>query len=436
MKKIHIIGLTILTCIPTLLAAPREKQTQNPAIVFMVAGQSNAGGCGVYSPEMHKELGRDKARPLVPGTTASEIGLPTDAAAYTHSYIWLPKTGFERLDPMVNTRPDKRGEKMHGMELPMAHRLEKLFPNNDIYLIKHGPSGRNLYHDWNPAIEHAHYARWLEFTSKGLSQLSSEYPEVRVIGLYWDQGESDGDHADAYADNLANLIATFRKDAGIPELKVFIRKHIYRGGAMDPIIAAQEKVAANDSNAFLLDIELETLEKNYGTWSYTPNNIHINSKAFVELAKILMEDVLKNPGIESFDLCTAPPALVEDPDFIFTLQQPKKDKALLVMNNGDIELTIDCPSGIGSGKLIRRANAEKWPEQITLLIRLDDGKPLAELEGFTVRGKQGEIIHVSKQDPGALKIEKTASAMKVLIPGKILAGESEVDVQWIDFHRN
>jgi len=301
MKTIHLIALAVLTCIAPLFAAPKEKRTQNPAIVFMVAGQSNAGGCGIYSPEMHKELGRDKQRPLVPGTTAAEVGLPTDAAAYTHSYIWMPDTGFERLDPMVNTRPPQRDQKMHGMELPIVHRLEKRFPDNDIYIIKHGPSGRNLHHDWNPGREGGHYSRWLDISQKALTQLGKEYSEVRVIGLYWDQGESDTGHADVYADNLTHFIAKFRADSGLPELKVFIRKHIYRGGAMDKIIAAQEAVAAKDKNSFLLDIELDSLEKNYATWSYSPDNIHINSKAFVELARILMEDVLKNPELESFD---------------------------------------------------------------------------------------------------------------------------------------
>jgi Carbohydrate esterase, sialic acid-specific acetylesterase len=302
MNAIPFIGLAMLTCMTSLLAAPKEKQTKNAAIVFLVAGQSNAGGCGIYSPEMHKELGREKDRPLVPGTTAAEIGLPTDAAAYTHSYIWMPDTGFERLDPMVNTRPPKRDQKMHGMELPVVHRLEKRFPDNDIYVIKHGPSGRNLHQDWNPARQGQHYARFLDSSKKGLAQLSKEYPEVRVIGLYWDQGEADTKQADAYADHLSHLIATFRKDSGIPELKIFIRKHIYREGGMEKIIAAQEAVVAKEKNCFLLDIELESLEKNYATWSYTPNNIHINSKAFVELARILMEDVLKNPEIRSFAL--------------------------------------------------------------------------------------------------------------------------------------
>jgi len=127
-KTIHWVPFAILACGTPLIAAPREKQTRNPAIVFMVAGQSNAGGCGIFSPEMH------------------------------------------------------------GMELPVVYRLEKRFPDNDIYIIKHGPSGRNLHTDWNPSREGGHYARFLDSSRKGLAQLAKEYPEVRVIGLYWDQG--------------------------------------------------------------------------------------------------------------------------------------------------------------------------------------------------------------------------------------------------------
>jgi hypothetical protein len=296
------VSTMLLSSISSALGEMKAKQLNKAAIVFMVAGQSNAGGCGVYSPEMHKELGRDTKRPLIPGTTAAEVGLSTDAADYTHSYIWIQDTGFERLDPMVNTRPDKRGIKMHGMELPVVNQLENRFPDNDIYVIKHGPSGRTLYHDWNPDRDNGHYARWLGWYTSAIEQLSTEYPEVRVVGLYWDQGESDGSHADQYANNLTNLIATFRADSGLPELKVFIRKHIFHGGSMDVIIAAQEAVVGKDKHCFMLDIDRGTNEKNFETWSYSPNNIHLNSKAFVELARILSQDVLKNPNIESFDL--------------------------------------------------------------------------------------------------------------------------------------
>jgi hypothetical protein len=302
MRKMRLIGLMILACGGPLFGAPKEKQTQNPALVFMVAGQSNAGGCGVYSPEMHKELGRDKERPLIPGTTAAEVGLPTDAAHYTHSYIWMRNTGFERLDPMVNTRPDKRGIKMHGMELPVVHYLQRRFPDHDIYVIKHGPSGRTLFHDWNPDRDNALYARFLGYYREGMAQLNAQYPGVRVVGLYWDQGESDGPQADQYVDNLARLVARLREDCGLPALKVFIRKHLFPGGHMDTIIAAQQAVAEKDPHCYLLDIDLGTKEANFEAWAYSPGNIHLNSKAFVELARILMEDVLKNPEVGSFEL--------------------------------------------------------------------------------------------------------------------------------------
>ncbi len=283
------------------LGAMKEKQTQNPAIVFMVAGQSNAGGCGVYSPEFQKESGQDKS-PWPPGSTASENGLPTDPAHYTHSYIWMKKTGFERLDPMVNTRPDKLGIKYHGMELPVVHRLQKMFPDNDIYVIKHGPSGRTLFNDWNPDITNSIYGRYLGFYRAGMAQLSAEYPAVRVVGFYWDQGESDGSHADQYGENLTRFIAKLREDTKLPELKVFVRKHLFSGGAMDKIIAGQKEVVAKDKLCYLLDIDRGSSEANYEAWAYRPNNCHISSKAFVELTEILFRDVLKNPTIESFDL--------------------------------------------------------------------------------------------------------------------------------------
>jgi len=283
-------------------AAPKEKQTQNPAIVFLVAGQSNAGGCGVYSPEIHKERGLDQVRPLVPGSTAVEVGLSTNAADYTHSYIWMPKSGFERLDPMTNTRPTKPGIKNHGIELPVVNRLEKMFPDNDIYVIKYGPNGKSLHKDWNPENRQNRqscYARWIDWYSQAMAVLTREYPDVRVIGLYWDQGESDPRDTEQYSANLRNLIATFRKDSGITNLKFYLRKHLYN--SMETIIAAQQAVAGEDPNVHLLDIDLGSHEENDKAWSYSPNNIHISSKAFVELARLLFEQVLKEPVITSFD---------------------------------------------------------------------------------------------------------------------------------------
>ena len=69
------------------------------------------------------------------------------------------------------------------MELPVVHRLQKRFPENDIYVIKHGPSGRNLHHDWNPGREGGHYARWLDSCRKALAQLGARRGEAIVAEM-------------------------------------------------------------------------------------------------------------------------------------------------------------------------------------------------------------------------------------------------------------
>jgi hypothetical protein len=282
-------------------AAMREKQTGKPAIVFLVAGQSNAGGCGIFGQELEKRPRWGAERVFPEGSTADAVGLPTDASDYTHSYMWMPDTGFERFDPWVNTRPPKRNTKVHGMELPVIHELEKRFPDNDIYVIKYGPSGKSLHSAWNPDVEKGIYARWLEWYGKGMAELSKTYPEVRVVGLYWDQGESDKKKAEDYAANLTNFIARFRKDSGLPNLKFFIRKHMYDFVNTDALVAAQEQVVKADPNCFLLDIDLGNPKKNYETWSYQADNIHLSSKAFAELTKRLFDGALKDATIESFD---------------------------------------------------------------------------------------------------------------------------------------
>jgi hypothetical protein len=281
-----------------LAAGPEEKQTDRPAIVFLVAGQSNAGGMGVLSPEQYGQT----RPPLVPGSTASEVGLSIDPADYTHSYIWVPKVGFERVNPVTNLNPNNPAIVRHGIELPVAGGLEKRFPDNDIYIIKWGPGSRSLHDHWNPKKPEGEYATFTDFYRRGMAQLTKEYPEVRVVGLYWDQGEADGvdNQAETYEENLTNFLATFRKDSGIPQLPVYLRKHVFEWPNIDTIIAAQEAVAAKDPHTHLLDINLDTRDENYAAWSFSPKNRHLSSKAFAELAKRLFDGPLKNSTIESF----------------------------------------------------------------------------------------------------------------------------------------
>ena len=275
------------------------------ALVFLVAGQSNAGGCGVISPELHRARGNHIERPLVPDSTAKEMGLSTNREDYTHSYIWVPGDSFQRIDPNRNAKPDKPDTPGHGIELPLVRELEKRFPEKDIFVIKYGPGAVTLHRDWNPALQNGErpcYATWLRYYSEGMAELTGSYPEIRVIGLYWDQGESDGieNRADEYAANLTSFIATVRKDTGIPQLPFFIRKHVFDWDNIDAIIAAQEQVVASDPLCHLLDIDLGDQKQNYDTWAYSPNNGHVSSRGFVELSKRLFEGPLADASIDSF----------------------------------------------------------------------------------------------------------------------------------------
>ena len=318
-NKLHSIGLNVITVALVFLMTPGavsaqnklmntdDKQTDKPAIVFLVAGQSNAKGAGALSPALHQKLGRDVKVPLIPGSTAQKVGIPIDSADYTHSYIWAPYiNSFERINPRTNTRVFRDADNMywHGMELPVVWELGKRFPYNDIYVIKLGVSATELFHDWNPEHPDSLYAEFLSYYTRGMSQLRASYTEIRVIGLYWDQGESDGREgkANKYEKNLTNFFSAVRRETDIPKLKIFVRKHLFNWDDIDIIIAAQQKVVAADSNSYLLDIDLGDRTKNYETWAYSPNNGHVSSKGFLELTKVLFDGPLKNTTIDSFEV--------------------------------------------------------------------------------------------------------------------------------------
>jgi hypothetical protein len=124
----------------------------------------------------------------------------------------------------------------------------------------------------------------------GMADLKKRYKTVRVIGLYWDQGESDRPKANDYGKNLRALFAAFRKDTGIPGLDIYVRKHLFQHGdaSFVPILNAQVEVTKEDPHAHLIDLDLGTKEKNFKAWAWTDNNGHLSSKAYLELSKRIL----------------------------------------------------------------------------------------------------------------------------------------------------
>jgi len=185
------------------------------------------------------------------------------------------------------------------------HRLEQQFPGHDIFIIKYARGGSNLFSQWKP--EHnQEYGRFMGAYRPAMADLARRYPEVRVVGLYWDQGESDGgrDNAKRYLANLTHLIACFRRDTRIPNLKVFIRKHLFMHGniGFQPVIDAQVAVAKKDPNAYLLDLDLGNNDANFWAWAWTYGNGHLSTKAYAEMTRRIFDEILPRAEAKGFDL--------------------------------------------------------------------------------------------------------------------------------------
>jgi hypothetical protein len=266
----------------------KAKVSAGQALVFLIAGQSNAGGVAAFSPETNAKAGMSTKHPTIPGSTASEVGIPTTVDAYPRTHIWKPgESGpFERLTPGNNLQGGYRDPWRHGIELPMAMLLEKKHPQADKFFIKHGPGGHNLHTQW-AAGRGPDYVAFMRDYRAAMRDLQNRYEVVCVIGLYWDQGESDRPQAEEYGKHLRALFAALRKDTGIPDLPIFVRKHLFQhgDGSFVPILQAQFEVTKEDPHAHLLDLDLGSNDANFKAWAWTDKNGHLSSKAYLELSK-------------------------------------------------------------------------------------------------------------------------------------------------------
>lgn len=81
------------------------------------------------------------------------------------------------------------------------------------------------------------YREMLKEVRTTLAELGQRFPELKdhdaeIAGFVWFQGWNDlinAEYADAYAENLANLICDIRKDLGVPKLPVVIAQNGQNG---------------------------------------------------------------------------------------------------------------------------------------------------------------------------------------------------------------
>ena len=233
---------TTILFIATFVAATcaHAKVTQ----IFIVAGQSNAGG------------------------QAGDEGLPEELLSQPDVKYWYDtergysNNSFRELEPLNST---------FGPELNLGRILADHL-EDEVAIVKRSIGGTELAEipgqvDWNPNSSRELYASLLRHINAAKADVVSRGDTPHVAGLFWMQGESDAksggligssfippqpETADTYEANLTQFIASLRADLNSPELPVFVGE-INIGD--DPSITTDPDSDYNTS---------------FGEWDFTP----------------------------------------------------------------------------------------------------------------------------------------------------------------------
>jgi len=223
------IPLAALAIVCLLAVAPTEAATK----VFLLGGQSNMAGVGQY-----------------PGGVINGQTIPPEPAI-VHPYddpqpdvkFWY-NNAWTDLRPGFGYQPSEIGP-----EVTFGYRLNQLFPDDDIYLVKYAESGSNLAVQWKPDGTGAVYNAFKSMVNAALQNLNNAHLNPEVVGMIWMQGESDAnkhEYAVNYAANLKALINKVRLDFGADMRFVIGRIDDWPWGAAadcELVRAAQQTVA-------------------------------------------------------------------------------------------------------------------------------------------------------------------------------------------------
>lgn len=166
--------------------------------VFFLGGQSNMAGYGVNA----------------------QLTPPYDASP-SNVKIWDSGTG-----QWVALRGGFGGNAdCFGPELSFGYAIHSTFPNDNIFLVKHGADATSLAADWNPNGTGAQYNAFKSKAKAALQSLSNANLSPTIAGMLWMQGETDArieSYAINYGTNLKNLITAVRTDFNAPDMQFVV----------------------------------------------------------------------------------------------------------------------------------------------------------------------------------------------------------------------
>ncbi len=260
--------------------------------VYLLAGQSNAGGHGYVSREFSQfspqgddglvELGQSAYLQPQPDTLFIHWrgGNPGPARPVlwdARSDGWIPLRAGYPLYGYNSGNPGQLGAEIpnhpFGAEVTFAERIREGRPGRKVALIKYTQGATALGTaaapgGWDPAAGRSYdfgtyanaghcYAGLLQLIQGSLQQLTAQGHTHEIRGMMWHQGEADSGLSTAvYKDRLKEFIAAIRADLGKPELPFLIGELIQSSYANTR--AAQQQAAAETGNAaFISSVALQ-----------------------------------------------------------------------------------------------------------------------------------------------------------------------------------
>lgn len=182
--------------------------------LFLLGGQSNMAGVGGYETD---DLLPAEYNVSPPNVKFWDYGTPQPVNGKYGTFVY-PWVG----DHWVGLQGGFGHSSLYfGPEVSFGHRLQELFPNDDIYLVKEGISSSDLAVDWNPNGTGWVYNRFKERVNAALANLRAAGHDPKIAGMIWMQGESDAlnsSNASSYAANLENFIGKVRGDFNDPDM--------------------------------------------------------------------------------------------------------------------------------------------------------------------------------------------------------------------------
>ena len=228
------------------------------ATVIILAGQSNASGCS-RDDYLKKNVSEEKYAEYENG--------------YDNVYINFAVSGYHFSEGFVNCAARQgEGGGYFGPELGMAEKLNELYPDETMFIIKYAWGGTNLYEQWlspSSGKKGQNYKEFEAFVNQSLQYLVSKNYDVKIEGMCWMQGESDSfsvENGTDYEQNLTNLIADVRKkfsSYAAPDGIAFIDAYIADNPVFwvycDLVNESKRKVAASSPMNALVDTIAEGL---------------------------------------------------------------------------------------------------------------------------------------------------------------------------------